>query len=1194
MRKKITLSAMIIALVYCGLSIQAQTYNDYHNTNGGFRAVLLEESFEGSYPPEGWTRVNQTLSSNRRTSTRNPSGYNPYQGNYLVYFNSYTAASGTSASLTTPVFDASDPNTAFSFVMFRDEEKPTNADVLNVEISTDNGETWTPFAGPFLRNTTSGYYWEEVVLYITEGTENTQMRFVCTSAKGNDIHIDYVRAYTYFDHDLTITSATPNNVLSGTTSLIPSVTIKNIGVNSEENWTVNLNNGEGYNSTITGSALAPNETITVDMDEWTPEDGNYIFTATITMSSDEDEGNNVFSYPVLVAPLCEPVRIDMNDSYGDGWNGVTAIHVMQSGALIATATVESEESFGSVTFTPYQGEIDFVWIAGNYDDECSFSIHFAGNEIYTSPEELVGGTFFTWTCGTTCDPVTDLTVAANGNNVDISWSAPQTMPTGYEIYFNNLLLETISATSFTHSSVPDGIHTYMVRAMYDEDCFPVAESAEVGVGVLCTLSVNMADQYEDGWNNAKINIRQNGTIINSITMPFGYEETTTSVIVGSGEVEFIWVEGEYDSECSFTIHFAGNQLYASSGTPSAGVFLTWICGTACDPVTNLSATENGDNVDLTWNAPNGTPSGYEIYFNNTFIEWVTETSYTHLSVPDGLHSYTVKTLFGNDCIPAGESIDIVVGPTCELTINMYDANGDGWDGDAHVNVYQNNVIIANFKLEDDDSGSTTILLYGGEVQFSYIANGSWDNENSFTIEFEGEEIYSSGELPETNTILFTWVCGVRCDPITNLTATPDGNSVNLTWTAPASTPSGYEIYFEGALLTTTTTPSYTHTPVSDGHYNYSVSAIFDEDCIPVERSVNVTVGNLCALTFILHDNASDGWNNALINIVQEGIIVESITMFDGANSTELVIIPGGESEFVWAEGEYDDECSFIILYEGEELYSSTGEPMAGTFLTWECGIRCDEIRDLAVTVQGSTATLTWNAPATGTPTTYLIYLDGLQTDEISTTEQQYDFEWMANGNYTAAVAAKYDGSCTPVKKSIDFVVQSCGSPTDLTAIYNTECHAILTWTAPSKTPNTYTIYRDDLLIASDINFTTYTDINSNPFTGHTWEVLYFCPEGGESEKVSVSLPFCDEEDDRADSHYFDQLTISPNPAKTIVTISGATISKLEIFNAMGQIIASKVENINTVNVSSYNSGIYLFKLYNGNNEFTVQRVVIVR
>lgn len=1199
MQKKITLLTMLVAFVVFNFNALAQ--NNPAFSQGATRAVLLEESFESSYPPSGWTRVNATLNSNRRTSTRNPSGHDPFHGSYLVYFNSFNAAANTVASLATPVFDASDPNTAFSFAMFRDEGKPTNADKLDIEISTDGGTTWSNFAGPYMRNTTSGYYWEEVVLYITEGTENTKMRFVCTSGKGNDVHIDYVRAYTYFDHDLSIEGVTPTVLLSGN-SASPVVTIKNIGVNAENDWSINLTNGEGYNSTMTGSALAPNQAISVTMDEWTPADGTYTFTATLTMTGDEDMDNNVYTFPVLVAPMCEPIRIDMFDSFGDGWNGITAIHLVQCGTVVGTAKLEEDIS-ESVIITPYQGDVDFVWVSDrvSYDEECYFSIHYAGGQIYASSGTPEAGTFLTWTCGTTCEPVTDLTAVTSGNNVELSWIAPSGTPTGYEVYLNNTLLETVTTTSYTHASAPSGIHTYKVKALFGDDCLPSTESVEVTVGDLCELTVVMSfiDEYEEGyslgWQNGRIDVIQHGNVIATARLYMGDFMDTLTVMVGGGEVEFVWVEGQWDDACAFSIHYAGNVLHSANGNATAGTFLTWNCTTACDPITNLTASVNEfeNDVLLSWTAPAGTPTGYEILFNGTILTTVTTTTYTHTSAPDGNHLYTVRALFEGGCIPSGESVNIVVGPTCSLTINMFDGNGDGWDNGAHVKVYQNGVVLTTFSLDDGESGTTTILTYGGEVQFVYAAAGNWDHENSFVIISEGEEIYSSGPLPETGTTLFTWTCGYRCEPTTDFAATVSGHDVNLSWTAPEGNPTGYVISVDGTALETVTTTNYTHASVPNGYYLYSVGALFGETCIPVEQRAYVTVGNLCAFTVNIYDEAEDGWNDARIDIVQEGVVVESVRMLDGSSATTTVVVPGGELEFVWVEGEYDDECSFIIFYEGEDIYATTGTPEAGTFMTRECGTPCAEIRNLDVTVQASTAILNWDAPAEGTPTSYLIYLDGNQTEEILATENQYPLEWLPNGNYSAAVAAVFanENNCYPIKVSVDFTILSCANPTDFTAVYNTECHAVLTWVAPAKTPNTYNIYRDGTLIASDITETTYTDNGFDPLAPHTWEIEYLCPDGGESAKESVSLVAC-RDDENVDDRYFDQIVISPNPAIDVVNITGATLTKIEVYNTMGQLINSQIENVTTVNVSSYSNGIYFFKLYNADNESTIRKIVI--
>ena len=54
----------------------------------------------------------------------------------------------------------------------------------------------------------------------------------------------------------------------------------------------------------------------------------------------------------------------------------------------------------------------------------------------------------------------------------------------------------------------------------------------------------------------------------------------------------------------------------------------------------------------------------------------------------------------------------------------------------------------------------------------------------------------------------------------------------------------------------------------------------------------------------------------------------------------------------------------------------------------------------------------------------------------------------------------------------------------------------------------YNVYRDNVLIAANINTTTYTDTGFNTQEGHTWSVKVVCSEDNESDPISITKPAC--------------------------------------------------------------------------------------
>ncbi len=94
-----------------------------------------------------------------------------------------------------------------------------------------------------------------------------------------------------------------------------------------------------------------------------------------------------------------------------------------------------------------------------------------------------------------------------------------------------------------------------------------------------------------GWYGASVEVRydENTTYNYSINGRSG----TEYIYACPGEiVAFSWLSGQYDSYCHFVILNGDDTLYASSGTPTPGLFYTTTCGsdTACPIPVNLTTT----------------------------------------------------------------------------------------------------------------------------------------------------------------------------------------------------------------------------------------------------------------------------------------------------------------------------------------------------------------------------------------------------------------------------------------------------------------------------------------------------------------------------------------------------------------------------------------------------------------------------
>ena len=107
------------------------------------------------------------------------------------------------------------------------------------------------------------------------------------------------------------------------------------------------------------------------------------------------------------------IRIEMVDSYGDGWNGA-AIQVSANGVTMGNATCSGTGDSYTVDVCP--GALSFSWIAGSYDDECSFTIQNAlGTVLFNGTTAPSAGVFFTYNldCQNIEEAITENTSESN-------------------------------------------------------------------------------------------------------------------------------------------------------------------------------------------------------------------------------------------------------------------------------------------------------------------------------------------------------------------------------------------------------------------------------------------------------------------------------------------------------------------------------------------------------------------------------------------------------------------------------------------------------------------------------------------------------------------------------------------------------------------------------------------------------------
>lgn len=132
-----------------------------------------------------------------------------------------------------------------------------------------------------------------------------------------------------------------------------------------------------------------------------------IYTYSVYAVTDAGDGL-VATQTALIGNVC-PVILDMVDSWGDGWNGAAIEIYDADSTLIGSYTVPSSSTNATENVYLAPGTYTFVWVAGSYDSECSFTItNSFGIPLYTG-SSMSAGTFYT--LNHSCEPPAMYTVS---------------------------------------------------------------------------------------------------------------------------------------------------------------------------------------------------------------------------------------------------------------------------------------------------------------------------------------------------------------------------------------------------------------------------------------------------------------------------------------------------------------------------------------------------------------------------------------------------------------------------------------------------------------------------------------------------------------------------------------------------------------------------------------------------------------
>lgn len=662
------------------------------------RAVLLQESFDDSSLPNGWSIVGQN--SNWSVSATNNAGgqANEMKLDWSPQFNGMTR-------LVTPAVDLTGYSSViFSFKHALDNYSGTNS--IGVATSSDGGTTWnqawtTGFGS-------SGSWAESIEVNTTDmGQANVQfcIYFNGSSYNINDWYFDDITIFTLENLDLGLASVTlPNFIGSGTTEM--GFSVFNYGVTPVTS----------IEATYTVEGMAPvTETFAVNI----PSLG------TSTLTFDTEATFSPGSYNILYS-------IDLVNGVEDD---VASNNTLEKGVSVAIGSADRFpmiEHFSSSTCGPCvsvnTAMLNFCNNNPGRFTYTKYQMNWPGNgDPYYTTEGGVRRTYY----GVNAVPQCFL----DGEDQ------------GYAAVTQGVFDQHAERTSFFDIKGSFSVEGNVISVV--ADIMPYVDAnARVYVSVNeKETHGNVGSNGETSFHHVFMKMLPNaeGSTVSFTAnelqrLEFTQDMSSTHVEEMSDLEVSIWVQNYESKEVM-------NSRFAYEYTDMHPY-----------PVENLTLAENNTKdgqLLASWDAPaQGNPVGYNVYVNNELVaENTTETSYAFESQVGAYYAVGVVALYADDMA----SVKVMVGMDCALQDLGLLANEQAFMLDEANPMAELTLTNANHSSQADINILSVVETNPENVQYLVITNEelpyALSYDEGFTITIEPNAAAKGRSVAETTVIV---------------------------------------------------------------------------------------------------------------------------------------------------------------------------------------------------------------------------------------------------------------------------------------------------------------------------------------------------------------------------------------------------------------------------------------------------------
>ena len=413
-------------------------------------------------------------------------------------------------------------------------------------------------------------------------------------------------------------------------------------------------------------------------------------------------------------------------------------------------------------------------------------------------------------------------------------------------------------------------------------------------GAMDDIIVSMSDSGYDGWNGNALEVYVDGELLTTVTTGEGGSYAAIQIpYYPEKSYAFRWVAGLYPWECYYEISLNGEILHSEM-----------FCESYKDGQTVFAFCtheEAWETIEPSCEAIGGT----EVSCTQCGWSYITD----QVSALD--HSWNAD----GRCE--------LCGAEGEIQVTMEDTYGDGWNGNA-LKVYRDGELILTATLTDGAEDTVTLGYYPDSVYTFCWMMSDCQNECGFALIYEDQILFQieNCEAYEDGQLVFA-LCGheTQQTQVDSTCTTKGGVATSCqecgwTYLEDITEVHGHNFLdyqpYEDATCTKDAT-LIAHCENCDG-----VDVVAEPDTAVGHNFGSDGKCEVCGasgdIVLELYDTFGDGWTGNGLEVYENGVLVETVSILDEALSYQARIpyYPGKCYTFRWVKGEWPGECHFRL------------------------------------------------------------------------------------------------------------------------------------------------------------------------------------------------------------------------------------------------------------------------------------------